>query len=494
MKILNKNKSFLILIFLILIGFFYRIYGLNFNYSFWNDEENVAVFARAILQRGYPVLDNGYSTGLYKWLQYWLSAGSVKIFGLDEFAIRFPSVIFGILTIFIIYLLGKDLFNKKVGLISAFLLTFLKIEILWSRQARPYQGLQFFYLLGAFFLYKLVQSKKINWKYFLGFLISGILASLMHGLGIFLFLFGFIYIIYNRLEFVRKKWRWFLVTFLIFISFTFFLRDRILWPLERFNEFNNFYYYRVFLTHNYLSISFLTFLAIFWLGFKKVYKKFSLFLIFLGLQILIISFFLPQPFIRYFYIVFPFLILLSSFFIYKLSTFFRNKPISNLFLILFILLFIFSLKNKLVFSPQPTYSLNEDMQEIPEVDYKKIYSFIAKKLNENQDAVFISNWFDHPIWYLGEDKLNYWLRVKDYPDQIKDDFSGAIIIDNIVYLKEIISNEKKGIIILESWETKLPDGTAEYIRSNLKKEFEWDRLYPTQPRYWPVEIYSWGID
>jgi len=135
MQRLNKNKSLLILFALLILGFFYRIYGLLANYSFWNDEENVATFARAILQRGYPVLGNGYSTGVYNWLQYWLSAGSAKFFGLNEFAVRFPSVIFGVLTIWAIYLLGKELFNKKVGLISAFFVTFLKIEILWSRQA-----------------------------------------------------------------------------------------------------------------------------------------------------------------------------------------------------------------------------------------------------------------------------------------------------------------------------------------------------------------------
>ena len=28
---------------------------------------------------------------------------------------------------------------------------------------------------------------------------------------------------------------------------------------------------------------------------------------------------------------------------------------------------------------------------------------------------------------------------------------------------------------------------------HLKKELEVDRLYETQPRYWPVEIYSWGL-
>mgnify|MGYP001273077504 CR=1 FL=1 len=145
MQRLNKNNliSSLLLAALLIIGFFYRIYGLNNNYSFWTDENHVAIFVRAILERGKPILLNGHTTGIYQWLQYWLSSISSKIFGLNEFAIRFPSIIFGVLTIWAIYLLGKELFNRNVGLLSAFFITFLKIEILWSRQSRPYQILQF---------------------------------------------------------------------------------------------------------------------------------------------------------------------------------------------------------------------------------------------------------------------------------------------------------------------------------------------------------------
>ena len=494
MQKLAKNKFLLTLIIFSVLGFFYRIYGLLANYSFWNDEENVATFVRAILQRGYPILGNGFSTGVYKWLQYWLSAGSAKIFGLNEFAIRFPSLIFGVLTIWAAYLLGKELFNKKIALISAFFVTFLKIEILWSRQARPYQSLQFFYLLGAFFLYKFINNK-FNLKYFWGFLACCFLASLMHGLGLCLFLIGLLYIVFNlKGHFNKRKLPWLLLTFMGLITLTYFLREKIIFKMIGLGSYNNFFYYRAFLTQNYLWIALTSFLGFIWLAFKKEFRKWLIFLLFLGLQTIVVSFFLLQPFTRYFYVVFPFIVLLAAFFLNQLSVLFKNKISSSLFLIFLVLILIFASKDKLTFLPQKIYSLNEDMQEVPEVDYKKIYAFIGEKLEENPEAIFISNWFDHPIWYLGEGRLDYWLRIKDFPDQTKDAFSGAIFVDNLDSLKEIISKEKKGLIILESWESQLPPGTAEYIRSNLKKEFEYDRLYPVQPRYWPVEVYSWGID
>ncbi len=116
---------------LVIIGFFFRLYGLSKNYSFWTDENHLAIFVKTILERGKPALANGYSTGIYHWLQYWLSAISARIFGLNEFAVRFPSVVFGILTIWAVWLLGREMFGRNAGLTAALFTTFLKIEILW---------------------------------------------------------------------------------------------------------------------------------------------------------------------------------------------------------------------------------------------------------------------------------------------------------------------------------------------------------------------------
>ena len=512
----RKKSSWLTLFMMALmaIGFWYRIYGLNNNNSFWTDENHLAIFARAILEKGKPILANGYSTGTYQWLQYWLSAISARIFGLNEFAIRFPSVIFGVLTIWAVYLLGKELFNKNIGLVAAALITFLKIEILWSRQARPYQALQFFFVLGAWFIYKLAKEEKFNWRYFGGFLASGILASLMHGLGLILFFNGFLYLLISRFSWFKKKW--IVLGLAIFLIFSYIFRVQLFSVFSQIGKINNLFYYRVFLTHNYLLLCLLAFLGGIFLIWRKNYQKLILFIIFLGVQIVIVSFFLGQPFTRYFYPVFPFIILLASYGIVDIGNWIleiggrkaeiRNwkldirkiiqYPVSSIqylmsSLLVFVVVFSLWKTDKLSLLPKKVYSLNADMQEIPEVDWKKIYGFVDQGLKTNPKVVLVANWMDTPVWFLGEGKLNYLIRKSELD---VDAFSGAKYLNSLEKFILLTKENPKGYIVLDSWDPTVPEGIREYCQTNLKREFEIDRLYPVQPRYWTVWVYSWGLN
>jgi len=492
---LKKKFNLLSILFLLLLGFLYRIYGLNNNYSFWTDENHVAIFVRAILERGNPILNNGYSTGVYQLLQYWLSAVSSIFFGLNEFTVRSPSIIFGILTIWGVYLLGKELFNRNVGLLSAFLISFLKIEILWSRQARPYQALQFFFVLGAWFVYKLTKEEKFNWRYFPGFLACGILASLMHGLGLVVFFIGFLYLLLFRFSWLKK---WILLTILMALIFGYFFKDLIFSVFSNFGDVNNLFYYRVFLLHNYPLLVLLSFIGFLFLFLQKR-NSWQIPVLFLGVHGAIVSFFLDQPFTRYFYPVFPFLILLSAFSLLEIPQYFssffkRSKYLVFIiqYMTFFALIFLFiNFGHKFTFFPKQTFSLNEDMQEVPEVNWKKVYGFVDEKLKKDSDAILISNWNDLPVWYLGEGELDYLLRKNDSIS--KDALSGSKFIPNLVELKKIINKDKKGLIVIDSWDDRVPDGIRGYIERNLKKELEVDRLYSVQPRYWLVEVYSWGF-
>ncbi len=498
MKRIFPNIQYLIanifLWLLMAVGFFYRIYGLNNNYSFWSDENVVAIFTRSILERGKPILANGYSTGIYQWLQYWLSALSAKIFGLNEFAIRFPSVVFGALTIWAVYLLGKELFNKNVGLAAASFTTFLKIEILWSRQARPYQALQFFFLLGAWFIYKLAKEEKFNWRYFMGFLGCGVLASLMHGLGLVIFFVGFVYFLIFKPSWFKKKWM--LLGIILPVVLGWIFKIQIFSVISQIGKVNNLFYYRVFLWHNYSLLVFLVLVGFLFQIFQKK-KSWQILILFLAIQGVIVSFFLPQPFTRYFYIVFPFFLLFSAVGLAEITQFLlpRRSQMFRSIILLFLAFFIIAMGNKFTLFPQRVYFLNEDMQEIPEVGWKKIYSYVEKNFKKDTDLILVTNWNDFPIWYLGEESnLRFILVRKKGQSNPKRDFAfGEKVIYSLEDFKLLIKTHKNGIAIFDSWDDQIADGVREYCQSNLRVEMEVDRLYSVQPRYWPVEVYSWGL-
>lgn len=521
MAALKRNILLILVFFLVLLGFFYRLYGLSFNYSFWTDENHVAIFSRAIVQKGAPVLSNGYSTGVHQWLWYYIAAFSLKVFGFKEIALRFPSVIFGALTIIAVYLLAKKLFNHQVALISAFLVSFLKLEIVYSRQAIPYQAVQFFYLL-SFYLFisflEIFDRGKISGRYFSVWALTAVVASLLHTAGLLAFAYAGLYLIIFRRDFFDLVWKIgkerfrknpvrfgfpallsaiFAAGLLWKIGFFYrILTTVFVWEFGKIDFFNQWYFYHSFLWRQYGLLIFLalTGLLLAIIKYKKIHRFFIWVIFF---HLLYINFRLPQPFVRYIYLIFPIFILYAAFALWRIGHLFSGcliRPVKSA-IPLFLTLFIIANGFKFSIVPRSVYSVNEDMQEIPEVDYKEIYRFVRQKIADNPSLIFISNWHDHAIWYLGEGYPHFLLRTEPYKSIPEiDPMSGVPYIQSQEELRRLLEKYPQGLILLESWDDRIPAGAREYIRNSLKKEMEIDRLYPVQPRYWPVEIYSWGLE
>lgn len=72
-----------------------------------------------------------YRTALYAYI----TIPFIQIFGLNEFATRLPSALIGILTVFVLYLLGKTIFNQQIALVAALLLAISPCHVQFSRIA-----------------------------------------------------------------------------------------------------------------------------------------------------------------------------------------------------------------------------------------------------------------------------------------------------------------------------------------------------------------------
>ena len=152
-KLKNKRTP-VILLLIVILGLILRLYHLGA--ASLSADEILTVF-RAKFSFNELITSLKVHPPLY----YIILRPWVKIFGDSEFAIRFPSLVFSVLTIIFVFKLAKELFNEKVGLISAFLLSIWPYSINYAQEARPYAIVWCLGVLSFIFLLKFVKDNKI---------------------------------------------------------------------------------------------------------------------------------------------------------------------------------------------------------------------------------------------------------------------------------------------------------------------------------------------
>lgn len=146
--------------------------------DFWYDEAFTGIAVRSGWNGMFKELINDIHPPLYYIL--------VKIFGdffnYNVFGLRLFSAIFGLLAVWLVYLVAKEIFDKETGLWSALIAAIAPIALQYSQEARMYSLLVCLFLAAALFFLKGLKtgSKKyfLIWGVFLG------LAVLTHYMAI----------------------------------------------------------------------------------------------------------------------------------------------------------------------------------------------------------------------------------------------------------------------------------------------------------------------
>ncbi|RJR24524.1 hypothetical protein C4578_02795 [Candidatus Microgenomates bacterium] len=505
-KILKLFFSFdpIILILLMSIGFFLRINGLKSNYSFWTDEASTARFSRGILETGFPKISRtNYKENTYFTTTYF-TALSFKILGQTEFAARLPEVFFGTLVILIVYLLASESFNPVIGLGASLYTTFSYIQIAWSRQARGYVILEFFFLLSLLFIQRFLKKKDtLN---LIGVLLSVILSCLTHPLGLILFPISTLCFLTAGREmpsyFIFSK-KFFVLLLLVFSFLIYPLRDRLLPLLSQImprlrNGVNYVPYYHSLFWRQYSLFSFMSILGLFKLFLERRKLTFTLFFASMTVYFFSICFLLFVPFEKYSLVLFPLLFILTSYFLFEISSMFtKNHPYKE-FLFLFLAGLIVLNGNKFTLEQNNFYTLNYDMKEIPEINYRKVYELIETKIKDlDRTSIAVVEYSkDIPAWYLGEGNVDFVIR-NYVPHEIeKDPDTGAIFINTLKQFEKVYNTYPRGFIVLIEHNFRYyPEGLVSYVRRNLELEFREERAdFSTDHNTWPIELYSWGFD
>lgn len=157
---ISFRRDLCLLAILILAGGFLRVWNLNVP-SLWVDEANTVFSAQAMERTGEDLFPSGRINGRAR-LYTAVVALVFRFLGVSEMTARLPSAVFGLLSVFMVYFLGKKVFNNKVGLWTAFFVAFSHFEIGWSRTARMYTLLQFLSLL-ILYIFILGFERKSQW-------------------------------------------------------------------------------------------------------------------------------------------------------------------------------------------------------------------------------------------------------------------------------------------------------------------------------------------
>lgn len=164
----------IILVLIIALSFFLRFYKLaEVPPSISWDEAAVGYNAWTILHWGkdewgktLPLVFKSFEDYKHP-VHIYLTVPFIGIFGLNEFGVRVSSAFFGVLNVFLIYLLASKIFNNKwVGIVSALVLAVSPYSLQFSRFNHELNFAVFFFMLGLYFFFEGLEKKK--WLLILG--------------------------------------------------------------------------------------------------------------------------------------------------------------------------------------------------------------------------------------------------------------------------------------------------------------------------------------
>ena len=151
----SKDRTNLYLLISFILGFVLRLINV-LNLPTNIDASGHALMAIKFISSGKLGTWN-QSVGLW----YFLTDLAYKMFGVGDLGARFVALIFGSLSIILIFLFSKEIFNKKVGLIAAFLLAVSPWHITETIPEMDVAVMFFVLFSMLFFVKALKQDKRL---------------------------------------------------------------------------------------------------------------------------------------------------------------------------------------------------------------------------------------------------------------------------------------------------------------------------------------------
>ncbi len=166
---MKKLPVYFVLGFIVIFGFFLRVYKLDqIPAGFFCDEASIGYNAYSVLTTGkdeygkpFPVFFESF--GDYRSpIEIYTTVPFIAIFGLNEFSTRLPSVLYGLITIALMYFVGKEFSSsnsKSFGLLTAFVIATMPWLIHYNRIGFEFSSYTAFFTLSVLLFIKATHRK-----------------------------------------------------------------------------------------------------------------------------------------------------------------------------------------------------------------------------------------------------------------------------------------------------------------------------------------------
>jgi len=162
LEAISRSRYLQLLLSLTLFGAILRFYNLGYN-SIWLDEASTLNFAIKSIPDIWQATTAGeFNPPLFYWTEH-----IMLIFGNSEVILRFIPALLGVLTIPLIYCVGKEFMDRNTGIIAAAAFAFSPFLIFYSQDARAYSMMLFFVTFAMVFYFRALKSNDLaNWALF----------------------------------------------------------------------------------------------------------------------------------------------------------------------------------------------------------------------------------------------------------------------------------------------------------------------------------------
>src|SRR3989344_1920828 len=210
LSFLDKNSN-LILIAILIFALILRLKYFNINQAVWYDEATYLSAAKS-WAFGIP-----YEIEFVRPIFLPFMMAMFYNLGATELALRVLILIFSMAGVLFTYLVGKEMFDKKIALIAAFISSFFYVNLFYTARIMTETPSMVFWLISLWLFWKgYVKNESKIYLWFFGFfMILGILTRFPSGLlGIIIL---FYLLLTDKFRFLKNKNLWIAVTIAVII-------------------------------------------------------------------------------------------------------------------------------------------------------------------------------------------------------------------------------------------------------------------------------------